>query len=105
MAKSARGVTPITLTLDRGARPALDVQIASGLRAAILSRALRSGVRLPSTRALAGDLGVSRNAVVAAFEQLASEGYLESRVGSGTCVASALPDRTAQTVKVGATGC
>jgi GntR family transcriptional regulator/MocR family aminotransferase len=50
------------------------------------------GLRLPSTRALAGDLGVSRNTVVTAFDQLLAEGYVESRVGRGTRVSHTLPD-------------
>jgi GntR family transcriptional regulator/MocR family aminotransferase len=48
--------------------------------------------RLPSTRALAAELGVSRNVIMMAFEQLRAEGYLESRVGSGSFVATTLPD-------------
>lgn len=60
------------------------------LRTAIRSGRLRPGVRLPSTRALAADLGVSRSVVVQAFEQLAAEGYLTTRPGavarvSGVC--------------------
>ena len=54
--------------------------------------AARAGQRLPSTRAMAVELGVSRNTVVTAFEQLLAEGYLEGRVGAGTFVAPHLPD-------------
>ena len=53
---------------------------------------LPPGARLPATRLFAAELGVSRNIVVAAFEELTSEGYLEGRVGSGTYVVSDLPD-------------
>src|SRR3954451_762124 len=91
MPKRARGVTPVTLTLDRTGHGTIDAQIAAGLRTAVLTRALGAGARLPSTRALAGELGGSRTSVVAAFEQLVAEGYFESRVGSGTRVASTLP--------------
>ncbi len=56
------------------------------LREAVRGGALRPGVRLPSTRALAADLGVSRGVVVAVYEQLDAEGYLVSRRGSGTRV-------------------
>jgi GntR family transcriptional regulator/MocR family aminotransferase len=52
------------------------------LRTAIRSGRLRPGARLPSTRALAADLGLSRSVVVQAFEQLAAEGYLTTRVGA-----------------------
>jgi len=48
--------------------------------------------RLPSTRALADDLGISRLTVNLAFEKLHAEGYLRSRVGSGTFVADSLPE-------------
>src|SRR5258708_12229010 len=49
-------------------------------------------MRLPPTRELAEELGVSRNTVVNAFEQLIAEGYLESKVGAGTYVTHVLPE-------------
>ena len=62
------------------------------LRSAIREGRLAAGTRLPSTRALAGDLGLSRGTVVEAFAQLAAEGYLDARHGAGTWVAGlALP--------------
>src|ERR687886_785266 len=67
-------------------------QLYDGLRRAILDGQLRAGTRLPSTRELAIDLGVSRNTVMNAFEQLLAEGYVEGQVGSGTYVSRALPD-------------
>ncbi len=70
-------------------------QVYAGLRQAILSGQLGAGVRLPSTRDLAAGLAVSRNTVLAAFEQLVAEGYLESRVGDGTYVSPSLPDELA----------
>lgn len=62
------------------------------LRNAILSGQLGGGSRLPSTRALAGELGVSRNTILDAYGQLITEGYLTARVGSGTSVAAGLAD-------------
>ena len=62
------------------------------LRAAILDGRLRPGSRLPSTRSLAAQYQLSRGTVVAAFDQLQSEGYTHTEVGSGTFVASGLPD-------------
>ncbi|QSI75518.1 PLP-dependent aminotransferase family protein [Niveibacterium microcysteis] len=62
------------------------------IRSAILSRRLPVGSKLPSTRDLARDLGLSRNTVVTAFEQLLAEGYVSSRTGSGTFVADTLPE-------------
>src|SRR5512140_1310336 len=62
------------------------------IRAAILSGELKDGMKLPSTRALAEELNISRNTVLNAYRQLLAEGYLESRAGSGTFVAQVLPD-------------
>src|SRR5215831_16169310 len=62
------------------------------LRAAIVDGRLRPASRLPSTRDLAREHGVARGTVVAVFEQLAAEGYLSSRRGSGTFVNQVLPD-------------
>lgn len=74
-------------------------QIYSFLRQQILSAQLPLGTRLPPTRELAKQLGLSRNTVVAAFEQLLMEGYLEARVGAGTYVAHNLPERFLQVEK------
>jgi GntR family transcriptional regulator/MocR family aminotransferase len=74
-----------------GARP-LYRQIYDGYRTAILKGGLRAGQRIPSTRALARELGISRLPVLTAFEQLLHEGYLEGRAGSGTFVASSIHD-------------
>ena len=66
--------------------------LVAGVRAAILEGRLRPGARLPSTRGFARHHGLSRGTVVGAFEQLAAEGYVEARVGSGTRVTAVLPD-------------
>ena len=78
---------PLGVNPDRSSTASLYHQIYEGLRSAILDGRLESGMRLPSTRAAAAELGVARNTVVAVFEQLAAEGYLRSRVGDGTRVA------------------
>jgi GntR family transcriptional regulator/MocR family aminotransferase len=62
------------------------------MRAAILSGELTGGTKLPSTRALAQELNISRNTVLNAYRQLLAEGYLESKEGSGTFVAQVLPE-------------
>ncbi|MEV0200906.1 PLP-dependent aminotransferase family protein [Nonomuraea sp. NPDC050691] len=81
--------------LDHG-RGGVAAQVASGLRDAVCSGRLAPGDRLPSSRDLAADLGVSRGVVVEAYEQLVAEGFLVSRVGSGTRVApAATRDRAA----------
>lgn len=83
--------------LERNSRRPLYRQLYDALREAILTGQLESGTRVPSTRALADELSVSRITVASAFEQLAAEGYLEARVGDGTFVARTLPDELLQT--------
>jgi GntR family transcriptional regulator / MocR family aminotransferase len=85
----APGVLP-PVTVDRAAAKPLYRQIYDAYREAIVERRLRGGQRLPSTRALAVELRISRIPVLNAFEQLVAEGYFESRRGSGTFVASTL---------------
>lgn len=63
------------------------------LRSAVLSGRLKPGARLPSSRNLAKQHGVARGTVTSVFEQLLAEGYLISRVGSGTTVSRELPDK------------
>ena len=66
------------------------------LRSTILAGRLRPGARLPATRDLAAQYGISRPTIVTAFEQLRSEGYVEGKVGSGTYVSKTLPDELLQ---------
>lgn len=84
------------LHLEKHASPPLFRQLYTSLRAAILDGYLEGGLRLPSTRQLASALGISRNTVVSAFEQLIMEGYLDGKVGSGTFVAHVLPEELQQ---------
>jgi GntR family transcriptional regulator / MocR family aminotransferase len=63
------------------------------LRHSILSGALPGGGRLPPSRSLAQELGIARQTVVLAYERLAAEGYVRGRTGSGTYVATDLPDQ------------
>src|SRR5579871_947797 len=72
--------------LDRASRTPLSRQLYAQVRSAVLSGALRAGTRMPSSRAMAARLGVARASVVAAYEQLLAEGYVESRHGSGTFI-------------------
>jgi GntR family transcriptional regulator/MocR family aminotransferase len=67
-------------------------QLYEWFRRAILAGQLRPGQRVPSTRSLAAELRVSRIPVSGAYEQLQAEGYFETFVGAGTCVASSIPD-------------
>lgn len=73
-------------------------QIYEGYRTAILSGQLRPGQRLPSTRALAVELGISRLPAVNAFDQLLHEGYVEGKIGAGTYVKDTIPDEFARPV-------
>ncbi len=67
-------------------------QLYDWFRSAITEGRLRPGQRVPSTRSMAVELGISRISVFNAYEQLHSEGYLETFVGSGTRVARTIPD-------------
>jgi GntR family transcriptional regulator / MocR family aminotransferase len=78
----------ILVRLDPKARASLQAQLCAGLRRAIRTGVLRPGTRLPSSRALAADLHISRTTAVLAFDQLVAEGLLTTRSGSGTFVAS-----------------
>jgi len=82
-------VSELAIDLDRDGGGALHRQIETSIRQRIRSGALPAGVALPPTRALAAELGVTRGVVVEAYAQLVAEGYLTSRSGGYTQVASA----------------
>ena len=83
----------LLLPLDPASAPRLHRQLERAIREAVRDGRLGTAARLPSSRALAGQLGVSRGVVVEAYEQLIAEGYLVSRPGGATRVghASAAP--------------
>ena len=84
----------VLLAVRRERGGTLGAQIEAQLRTAIRDGALRAGVQLPSTRDLAGQLGLSRRIVVEAYAQLAAEGYLSLRQGARPTVArNATPPR------------
>jgi GntR family transcriptional regulator / MocR family aminotransferase len=83
-------LSDLHLRIDR-ASGGLAGQVAAELRTAIRSGRLAGGARLPASRDLARDLGMSRGVVVEAYEQLVAEGFLVSRQGSGTRVADVRP--------------
>ncbi len=92
MSKRPFSLPSLILPLDpEDARP-LYRQLYDGVRLAILAGRLHAGVRLPSTRVLAKQLGLSRSTILNAFELLLTEGYLEGEVGRGTYVTRNLPD-------------
>jgi GntR family transcriptional regulator/MocR family aminotransferase len=96
--RTAPGIVAL-VSVDRRSRAPLHRQIYQGYRDAIASRRLRAGQRLPSTRSLAKDLGISRVPVLQAFDQLVAEGYCESHLGSGTFVARSIADPPASGAK------
>ncbi len=86
-----RAAIELPLATDRGGPLPLTEQVSAQLRAALADGRLAAGERLPSTRALAESLGVSRTVVTTAYTQLFAEGWLEGRHGSGTYVAPGAP--------------
>ncbi|CAI9418517.1 MocR-like pyridoxine biosynthesis transcription factor PdxR [Nocardioides sp. T2.26MG-1] len=81
-------MTTLPLRLDRDAPGPLGAQLSSRIRDLVVAGTLARGDRLPSSRALAAELGVSRTVTEQAYEQLLAEGWLAARRGSGTFVAS-----------------
>src|ERR671927_666305 len=92
------------LPIDRRLAAPLHRQVYDALRRAILGGMLRPGQRVPSTRSLATELGISRLPVLTAYEQLLHEGYLEGRVGSGTYVCAAPPDSMLRATPIAGNG-
>ncbi|ONI68285.1 hypothetical protein BWI15_35290 [Kribbella sp. ALI-6-A] len=95
------GVVPeLLIGLDRSGAEPLGQQIQRQLRDAIRGGRLSAGERLPSSRSLAEQLGVSRGLVVECYEQLVAEGYLITVTGSGTRVAPGAAVRRTQPAEV-----
>ena len=86
--------------IDRESSVPLVRQVYEIIRQLILSGTLRAGTRLPASRGLARELGLSRNTVIFAFEHLQSEGYVVSATGSGTFVSDTVPDLPASVAPV-----
>jgi GntR family transcriptional regulator/MocR family aminotransferase len=82
----------LLVSIEQGSSVPFRLQLERQLRQAVQSGRLRAGAALPSTRALAADLDLSRGLVVEAYEQLAAEGYLTSVHGSGTRVSVHRPE-------------
>src|SRR5579862_3925326 len=89
MAIQWSGLGPeLLLRIERGSGQPLRSQLEAGLRESIRSGRLQGGERLPSSRELARELGISRGLVQEVYGQLLSEGYLASQIGSATRVAA-----------------
>jgi GntR family transcriptional regulator / MocR family aminotransferase len=93
MRKKPHGPAVPLIAVDRKGEKPLHRQIYDAFRAMILERRLHSGQQIPSTRALADELGISRIPILDAYAQLLAEGYIESRSGAGTFVTSSLSDQ------------
>jgi GntR family transcriptional regulator/MocR family aminotransferase len=88
--EAGRGASDLPIQLDRTIRTQSG-RVHAALRSAIVDGRLRPGLKLPSSRGLAAQLGMRRNSIVAAYEQLLSDGLIEARHGAGTFVATRLP--------------
>jgi GntR family transcriptional regulator / MocR family aminotransferase len=87
----------LTITLSRNADFPVFRQIARAIVADITRGRLRPGMRLPGSRALAGRLEVNRNTVLAAYTELAAEGWVQTSAASGTFVSHGLPEQPRRT--------
>ena len=92
--QKAHGAYSPVISVDRSVAKPLHRQIYEAYRTSIRERNLQPGQQVPSTRALASELRVSRIPVLSAYMQLTSEGYFESRAGAGTFVSNSLPDQS-----------
>ncbi len=91
--KRHAGAVLSSIKIDKTAEKKISIQLYMALRDLLLTGALTPGDRLPATRTLAPEIGVSRTTVIDAIDRLISEGLLEARVGSGTYVSEALNAR------------
>ena len=87
--KRAAGALLSSIQLNRDSRSSVSVQLYLALRNVILDGVLRAGERLPATRTMAREVGVSRTTVIDAVDRRTAEGLLEARVGAGTFVSEA----------------
>jgi GntR family transcriptional regulator/MocR family aminotransferase len=92
VARHSSGALLPGLSLLRNDRVPISRQLFQELREVVLSGRLKPGTRMPATRNLAAELGVSRTTVAQAYEQLQSEGYLLAREKSGTFIPEVLPE-------------
>jgi GntR family transcriptional regulator/MocR family aminotransferase len=95
MKKTPSTIWPV-IAVDRNAARPLHKQIYDAYRAIIIDGNVSPGQRVPSTRALAVELKISRIPVLTAYSQLLAEGYFQSRTGAGTFVCDSLPGQLAR---------
>ena len=87
-----RPTAPLGLAVDPASTVPLHRQIGEQIRHAILERRLAPGLKLPSSRQMAAELGCARGTILQAMDQLVAEGYVVAHAGSGLSVAANLPD-------------
>jgi len=95
-----RKAAPLGLALDATSPVPLHRQIGQQIRAAILERRLAPGLKLPSSRLMAAELGCARGTILLAMDQLVAEGYVVAQAASGLSVAANLPDEMLVSPKV-----
>ena len=95
-----RKTAPLGLALDATSPVPLHKQIGQQIRAAILERRLAPGLKLPSSRLMAAELGCARGTILLAMDQLVAEGYVVAQAASGLSVAANLPDEMLVSPKV-----
>lgn len=90
MVKRAGGALLASIAIDPRSARSVSAQLHHALREIILAGGVAVGERLPASRTLAQELGVSRTTVIEAFDRLTAEGLIEARVGAGAFVSQAL---------------
>jgi GntR family transcriptional regulator/MocR family aminotransferase len=90
MVKREGGALLLSIAIDHASARPISTQLYMALRDMMLSGAIAAGVRLPASRTLARDLGLSRTTVIDAFGRLIAEGLVNARVGSGAFVSDVL---------------
>ncbi|MES2976857.1 MAG: PLP-dependent aminotransferase family protein [Pseudomonadota bacterium] len=90
MVKRAGGSLLLSIRIDHNARQPVSTQLCMALREMILTGGFSAGERLPASRTLAKDLGLSRTTVIEVFNRLTAEGLIDSQIGAGTFVSAVL---------------
>ncbi|WP_340119892.1 PLP-dependent aminotransferase family protein [Pelagibius sp. 7325] len=93
--KTKAGALLSSIRIDRDTDRKISIQLYMGLKEILLSGGVNPGERLPASRTLAKEIGVSRTTVIDALDRLTAEGLLEARVGAGTFVSAVLSGRRA----------
>lgn len=101
MVKMTGGALLLSIRIDRHSERPVSTQLLMALREIILSGGLGAGERLPASRTLAKDLGLSRTTVTEVYERLCAEGLTQARVGAGTYVSDVLSASRARTARRG----